>query len=210
MLVDHRLWQERWAAAKRKRSEAAGAFGDFLANLASWNWFCTFTFRDQGPALRPPARDSALDRLREYFSLLAKVASDQFGYALAEEFGRVDGRWHCHALVAGVHHLERRFWWREGYRRFGRTRIEPCNSSLAASHYAAKYEAKQLGEIHFEGNLGDVNLPERFLLTALPSAGLFASRGRDFRSACGHGSPLLPSAGLPREFFHSGLSKWHR
>jgi hypothetical protein len=133
-----------------------------------------------------------------------------YSWVLAEEFGRIGGRWHCHALVAGVAQLERSFWWREGYRRFGRTRIEPCKSEFAASHYAAKYEAKQLGEIHFGGTLAGVNL-SKSLASTLPCPGGFFSIGAGTSKVFPHRATVtLPSADLPKGFFHFGLRHWHR
>jgi hypothetical protein len=210
LLADHRLRQENWAMRKRARTQAAQAFGDFLACLATWDWFCTFTFRDQGQARRPLARDMAMEQLRGYVALLGKVASDRFGWALAEEFGRVGGRWHSHALVVGVREVDRAFWWREAYRRFGRTRIEPGRSDLPACHYAAKYEARQLGEIHFGGTLAGVNLSESFAGGSPCPASLFSGRTEGAGAVADRGTVMLPSAPVPKEFFRFSLKHRHR
>lgn len=53
-----------------------------------------------------------------------EVATTAIGWVIAEEFGRVGGRWHVHLLVTGVTHLRRKKWWKRAFVRFGRSRIE--------------------------------------------------------------------------------------
>lgn len=55
------------------------------------------------------------------------VATRAIGWVIAEEFGRIGGRWHVHILIRGASHLRRKKWWRRAFRRFGRTRIEPIH-----------------------------------------------------------------------------------
>jgi hypothetical protein len=55
------------------------------------------------------------------------AATKAIGWVIAEEFGRVGGRWHVHLLVRGVQHISRRKWWRRAFIRFGRSRIEPIH-----------------------------------------------------------------------------------
>ncbi len=46
MLADHARRQEGWAARRRERLRVAHEFGNFIAQLAPWDWFVNpFTFR---------------------------------------------------------------------------------------------------------------------------------------------------------------------
>lgn len=96
-----------------------------------------------------PTHDEAIRDLWSYFEGIQRGAGQPIAWMLAEEFGKVGGRFHCHGTAGGVKHLSRRFWWAEAFRRFGRTRIEPFDPERGAAFYAAKYAAKQLGAIHF-------------------------------------------------------------
>jgi hypothetical protein len=61
------------------------------------------------------------------FKELRSIATKSIGWVLAEEFGRVGGRYHVHLIVRGVQHVRRDVFWRRAFDRFGRTRIEPIN-----------------------------------------------------------------------------------
>jgi hypothetical protein len=193
MLADHGREVERCALRYRQRRDMPRAFGEFMAGLADWDWFMNpISFRDDGPT-GPPAPDAALARLGDYFHLVQRAASEPVGWVIAEEFGKLGGRYHCHALVAGVADQYRKFWWAEAFRRFGRTRIEPFDRERAATFYAAKYLNKQLGGLHFGGTLAGVVLSD----CEIPS------------SASGK-QTVMHSAELPKEFYRLGLGRWHR
>jgi len=193
MLADHKRDVERWALRCCQRRELPRAFGEFMADLVDWDWFVNpVSFRDDGAA-GPPVPDVALARLSEYFALLQRATSKAVGWVIAEEFGKLGGRYHCHALVTGVADQYRKFWWAEAFRRFGRTRIEPFDRERAAAFYAVKYEAKQLGGLHFAGTLAGVVLSD----LEIPSS----SAGRQTVAA---------SADLPKTYFRLGLGRWHR
>lgn len=147
-------------------------------------------------ALRPgpPVPDAAFARITQYFSNMQASTGGPIGWVLAEEFGRMGGRYHCHALVTGVAHLRRDVWWDEAHRRFGRTRIEPFDPRKAAAFYTAKYAAKQLGGLHFGGTLAGINL----------------SAARETNLPIRHGVVVARSANVPNEFFHLTLPRRHR
>src|SRR5215469_14141333 len=105
------------------------------------------------PPLGPPCPDEGLSYIAESFADMQREAGRPIGWMIAEEFGRLGGRFHCHALVVGVSGLRRDFWWLEAFRRFGRTRIEAFDRDRGAVFYAAKYAAKELGALHFGGTL---------------------------------------------------------
>jgi hypothetical protein len=106
----------------------------------------------------PPVPDKALAEINSYLFDLQIAADKPIRAMIAEEFGRIGGRYHAHALVAGVAHLRRDVWWKEAFRRFGRTRISPFDPSQGGAFYAAKYASKQLGALHFFGPMPGVAL----------------------------------------------------
>ena len=194
MLVDYRIEQERWARERRERRKLPPAFGGFLMGLASWHWFFNpLSFRDQTLDSGPPVPEFALSEIKEYLLLVQRNAAQPIGWVIAEEFGRLGGRWHCHVLVTGTKGLSRDFWRREAFRRFGYTRIELFNPRRGAAYYAAKYEGKSSGEIHFGGTLAEVDL----------------SRCEKSRSQ-GGGHDLAVSVALPKPYFRMTLARRHR
>ncbi len=53
-LTDHRIEQERKARSLQIRKLLPEAFGNFIAGLATWDWFINpFTFRNSGSRLEP-------------------------------------------------------------------------------------------------------------------------------------------------------------
>ena len=135
MLQVHGQTLARWAAVRRRRAILPGAFGEFMAGLAPWDWFVTLTFRtDIVPG-------QGVSSIREYLSDIQRSTGKPVGWALAEEFGSWGGRFHCHLLITGVGRVSRRFWWSEAFRRFGRATIEPFDPARGAAFYAAKLEA---------------------------------------------------------------------
>jgi hypothetical protein len=137
----------------------------------------------------------------------AQAGAADVGWVIAEEFGGLGGRWHAHGLISGVSRLERKFWWREAFRRFGRTRIEPFDPERAGAFYAAKYAAKALGKIHFGGTLAGIEL----------SRVMRENGRRCWNDSLTSSSPpvrthgvLTPSAEVERTFFRLGLRRWHR
>jgi hypothetical protein len=203
-LTDHAQTQERRARERARRKLLPREYGEFIAGLTPWSWFVTITFKGDAPVA-----DAGLAAIREWLADLQAAAGGRpIGWAIAEEFGRVGGRWHCHLLISGVSRLHRRFWWSEAFRRFGRTKIEPFNPLKGAAFYAAKYAAKALGRIHFGGVLAGCEFDrlahypdgrrywdESFLNSSPPSAT--------------HGV-LVPSADVEREYFRPLLRRWHR
>jgi hypothetical protein len=194
MLIDRRIDQERWARENRERRKLPPAFGKFLMDLASWDWFVNpLSFRDGGPGSGAPVPDFALRQIKEYLLLVQRDAGPPIGWVLAEEFGRLGGRWHCHVLITGVRQLSRDFWRREANRRFGYSRIEAFNQQWGAAYYTAKYAGRSPGEIHFGGTLAGIHLAT-------------CERSRSE----GGGHDVTVSAPLPKSCFHLCLSRRHR
>ena len=202
MLQDRRESQERWAFRRRERRRLPEAFGDFIAGLDRWSWFVTVTFQDKNPV-----PDAVMARLKEWLADIEKMAGSPIGWVIAEEFGSLGGRFHCHLLVSGVSHLPRDFWWREAFRRFGRNRIEPFDPSRGAAFYAAKYASKSLGAIHFGGALGDRDLSD--MNTSDGDFKLVGEAvGRQEKPT--FGCEVVQSAEVPKIFYRLSLPRWHR
>jgi len=141
----------------------------------------------------PPTPEVALHRIKGWLMDVERAAGRPIGWVIAEEFGKLGGRWHCHVLVTGVSHLYRRKFWLEAYRQFGYTRIEPYDPARGAAFYAAKYAGRTDGEIHFGGTLTGVDLSEC-----------------EKSHSEGGGQDVVVSAPLLRSNFHSCLPRRHR
>jgi hypothetical protein len=103
----------------------------------------------------PPVPDRALAEIKDWLFDLQTAADRPIRWMIAEEFGNIEGRYHCHALVAGVAHLPRNEWWGKAFEQFGRTKISRFDAKKGGAFYAAKYATKKLGALHFGGPLPD-------------------------------------------------------
>jgi hypothetical protein len=141
----------------------------------------------------PPLPEAVLKRIEAWLFDVQRLAGLPIGWVIAEEFGRIGGRWHCHILVAGVSRLSRKWCWLEAQRRFGYTRIERFDPARGAAFYAAKYAGRLLGAIHFGGTLTRVDL----------------SKCEHSRSQ-GGGRDVAVSVALPKSYSHMCLPRRHR
>ena len=194
MLTDYRTQQDHSEREHKDRWKIPRAFGRFIAELADWDWFINpFSFRDRIPGFGPPVPGIALSRLNEYLMRLQIAAGQPIGWVIAEEFGRLGGRYHGHALITGVRHLSLDFWRREAYRCFGRTKIELFDPSRGAAFYVTKHAGTLTGKFDLGGFL----------------------KGRDL-SKCeqshspGGGRDVVKSQPFLRSFFHTCLPHRHR
>jgi len=153
VLVDHRIQvEDRWRPVWQRR-DASLAYGEWLATLRPWDWFCTVTFRDEKKAT-PQSVPKVMDWLRTVEAQSGELVS----WVLSEEYGNRNGRFHCHSLLAGCSEVSRRFAWYTAFTWFGRCKVEVPDSRAIAAHYAAKYAAKQEGQIWLGGKgFGDVD-----------------------------------------------------
>ena len=145
------------------------------------------------PRAAPPLPEAVLKRVESWLLDAQRLAGLPIGWVIAEEFGRLGGRWHCHLLVTGVTNLPRSKWQAEAHRRFGYTRIERFDPARGAAFYAAKYAGRLPGAIHFGGTLAGVDL----------------SKCECSRSQ-GEGRDVAVSVALPRSHFHMCLPGRHR
>src|SRR5260370_38922136 len=119
-LTDQRMRQEKWASSQQLRAMLPEAYGEFISLLVKWDWFVTITFKEI------TARDLAVARIEEWLADIQGAAGGkQIGWLLAEEFGRIGDRYHCHLLLAGVRNQQRKDLVRVTFRRFGRSEIRP-------------------------------------------------------------------------------------
>ena len=146
--------------------------------------------------------------IEEWLADLEAYAGAPIGWLIAEEFGALGGRWHCHGLVAGVSQVHRKFWWAEAFRRFGRTRIEPFDPARAGAFYAAKYAAKALGKIHFGGVLAGMEL-SRVVRPDGARRSWTDSLTKNTEPSHTH-ALVAVSANVERNLFRLGLGRWHR
>jgi hypothetical protein len=136
------------ALRKYRAMTSYGPVRRFVADPRLKGWKPDFRgHRDPGP----PVPDKALAEIKDFLFDLQKAAGEPIRALIAEEFGRLGGRYHAHVLVAGVAHLRRDEWWEEAFDRFGRTKISPFDPKRGGAFYAAKYASKQLGALHFVG-----------------------------------------------------------
>jgi hypothetical protein len=132
-------------------------------------------------------------RVKKWLLEVQREADEPIGWMIAEEFGRLGGRWHCHGLVTGVSHLDRRVIWLRARRDFGYTRIERFDPARGAPFYTAKYAGRLPGRIHFGGTLAGVDLSKC-----------------EQSMSCGGGRDVAVSVSMPRSLFHMCLPRRHR
>jgi len=130
--------------------------------------------------------------VQHWLTGVGKQAEQPIGWMIAEEFGRLGGRWHCHGLATGVSHLDRRAIWLRAKQELGYTRIERFDPRRGAAFYAAKYAGRLPGRIHFGGSLAGVDLSKCEQSTSV-----------------GGGRDVAVSVALPKRFFHICLPRRH-
>lgn len=137
----------------------------------------------------PPVPDRALVEIKDWLFQVQEAAGNPIRWMVAEEFGSIAGRYHCHALVAGVAHLQREVWWQKAFEQFGRTKISPFDAEKGGAFYAAKYAAKKLGALHFGGPLPHAEFSALFTpglpvgrLSVTPSAQMSREEFRRYES----------------------------
>lgn len=158
-----RLRAERQAA---KRESVPHVMADWLNELSKewpWDWFGTFTFSD--PKVTPAG---AHNFFRRYLGWIERECIAQPYSFRADEYGPLGGRFHMHALIGNVGHVEpycgerlpsgqwgkRCCWvhrWPCGY-----ARILPYDAKLGARYYLTKYVAKASGDWELIGFERDV------------------------------------------------------
>jgi len=105
-----------------------------------------------------PACDFVRSMIMNFFEQLQIAAGKPIAWVMAEDFGRIAGRFHCHALVDGVGDLNTDYWRGEAFRRFGISRIDPYEPSRGAARYLARNALSANGNLHFGGTLAGLEI----------------------------------------------------
>lgn len=149
MLTDHR---PKFQKSKLSKQELTDSMGTWLGELAPWDAFATWTFS------RIVTAHGAMFWAKRHIEWLQKAAEQPvYGFVAAEK-GKAGGLIHLHALLGNVKHMQ--FYcgqkvilpdfkqkcclvhaWPCGY-----ARVFPYDPALGATHYVAKYIAKDLAE----------------------------------------------------------------
>jgi hypothetical protein len=121
--IQHYLLELGWEAAGHTRQEIFNRVADGLYGSERTRFARVLSERKQClicAVLKDPATLS-------FYYDIERVATGSIGWVIAEELGKVGGRWHVHVLVRGVQHLRRKKYWKRAFVRFGRSRIEPIH-----------------------------------------------------------------------------------
>ena len=119
--IEHWLIELGWEAAGKKRQEILNRLTDGLEVKAKKRFLRSISGRCLCCAvLKDPVTCS-------FYYDMRILATQTIGWVIAEEFGRLGGRWHVHLLIRGVQRIRRSKWWKRAFVRFGRTRIEPVH-----------------------------------------------------------------------------------
>jgi hypothetical protein len=134
------------------------AWGNFIEGLADWKLFGTMTFAD--PEGVPTYTHPGWGAAKRAFRVLKEQAQPVLGelaYVRMFEIKRNREVPHIHFLMGGTDDELRRMDLVDfGYRNWGITRVEKYEPAKGAAFYLCKYVTKQLADIEFSCNLGQV------------------------------------------------------
>ncbi|MGC1838174.1 MAG: hypothetical protein WA674_07515 [Candidatus Acidiferrales bacterium] len=119
--IEHWLLELGWETAGRKRQEIFDHLADGLSGRERRSFAKTVCRKCLCCALLDDPVTLS------FFYDVRTIATATIGWVIAEEFGRVGGRWHVHLLVRGVQSVRRKRWWKRAFTRFGRSRILPIH-----------------------------------------------------------------------------------
>ena len=130
-----------------------------LLSRWSWEWFCTFTFRDP---IHPEAADKRFRLLisqanRTLYGPRWYTKNQGIRWCRALEYQKREVI-HYHALLSNIRDLRRLFWMDRWHELAGYARIEQISSIQAVYRYVSKYVVKG-GEIDLGGPLVEHELP---------------------------------------------------
>lgn len=139
------------------KEELKQAWGDWIKDLAAWDWYCTLTFRDTTPEeMKRGYTKRGWGYAKKAFTSFVKslpLALGQPTWVRMFEYQHWRGVPHIHALISGVADLRRDAAWQWWFTRYGINRILPYDRELGAGYYLCKYVTKELGDIEFSQNL---------------------------------------------------------
>lgn len=147
------------------------AFGEWLDNMASWDWYATLTFRDpQSPIITRhtldgilcPGRSYQVEKFPGWSRAGWKYARNALNNLNSSLINFPDGSnptWvacmelqqrgvpHWHGLFANMGDTRRMDWVDWWYEHYGIARILPYERQLGARYYLGKYLSKQVADI---------------------------------------------------------------
>ena len=143
-----------------ERDQLRQAWGEWLGELARWDWFLTLTFRDPESA---PGRHwtrvgyAYVNRACEWTLAQWQPTVGALDWVRCFETQRDRQVLHIHALLTGS---ESTFRWRtfaQAYwQKYGMSRILPYDRELGATYYLTKYVTKDLGDVRFSSNIRSI------------------------------------------------------
>jgi hypothetical protein len=181
----------RYSSTKEQKS-LINAWGEHLEGLMP-DWYLTLTMRPTRLASSTATRrERWRSQVERYLAEVEVAARNPIAWVFVDDFGR-GGRLHAHGLVTNVAHLDRSFWWREAFERFGRAEIREFIRRGGAAHYVGKHALTPTGDVHFGGallaNLHTSQVPAEF------------SVGRVV---------VARSAEVSSDLFHMNLGRWRQ
>jgi hypothetical protein len=105
-----------------------------------------------------PGSDLTRTMIKQFFTDVQQAAGRAISWVIAEDYGRLAGRFHAHALVDGVEDLDIDHWRAEACRRFGISRIAPYDPLRGAARYLARNALSANGNLHFGGTLAGLEI----------------------------------------------------
>lgn len=117
-------------------SEIIQQYGDWIEELAEWDYWTTLTFRDEFSI-------SSARRAGEHFMKAVNPSTAWW----AIENGTIGGRTHIHSLMAFGHDRpDASHIWHRWYKRHGRAEVDRFDKKRGAAHYVGKYVTKELAD----------------------------------------------------------------
>ncbi len=125
------------------------AWADWLSENWEWEWYVTLTFRESVGVRRA----NSLWQL--WYKQLVGETKKDVQYVRFEEWQRLRGVPHYHALMLNVKHVRRVKWNDRWAALAGWARVQKYDSNRGAAYYVSKYVVKDMGNIRFSDSLQD-------------------------------------------------------
>lgn len=127
------------------------AWGTWLSCEWDWEWFVTLTFKNASMG-----RAAANTIWRTWVSEMEKSSGTAPGFVRVTE--RTPYRYapHYHALMLNVDGLRRTKWHDRWVTLAGWAKVLPYYPTNGASYYVSKYIAKDISDMVFSDNIGDL------------------------------------------------------
>jgi len=135
------------------REQISQVFGNWLDNMAPWEWYATLTFRDPADPRFPgwtrvgwKSAHNALNKLNNALVMELDYTNPVWVASMELQDRGVP---HWHLLVSNVPDQRRMSWVDWWYEHYGIARILPYQAELGARYYLGKYLTKEVADIRF-------------------------------------------------------------